>query len=151
MRTRRRLVFTSVSCSASPPRLWMRQRLFFPDRLLVNAIHSPSGDHEGLVADLSPWVNWRGRDPSASATQMRVTYSLRSSSMSGSFTVNTTRRPSGEGTTPPTARTFICSSGVQPPAAAAWAAAWAGKAVSSMSAASHRTAGGGRFGRERFG
>src|SRR5712692_8077219 len=47
-------VFTSVTWRASPPSTRSSQRLFLPDRSDANAIQRPSGDHCGLVQDLSP-------------------------------------------------------------------------------------------------
>jgi hypothetical protein len=42
-------LLTSVSCSASPPAARISQTFSFPERLEVNAIHVPSGDHRGLA------------------------------------------------------------------------------------------------------
>src|SRR4030042_5281959 len=60
---------TSVSCSASPPSDRISQILFLPVRLEVKAIEPPSGDHCGLVDDLSPEVNGKASEPSALAIQ----------------------------------------------------------------------------------
>ena len=50
--------FASVTCRASPPAIGMTQIWFLPERAVVKASHSPSGEKEGLDADDSPRVNW---------------------------------------------------------------------------------------------
>src|SRR3970040_2427736 len=123
-------LFTSESCSASPPSERISERLVFAGacpapaevRDVVKAIHLPSGDHCGLLHDFSPKVNWKEAEPSAWAMWMCVRISLFSPAITASLTVKATRRPSGETCTPPTPFVFICSSGVQLVGAPAWAA-----------------------------
>ena len=76
----------SVTWRASPPASGMTQIWFLPERAVVKASHSPSGENAGLDADFSPRVNWMLRLPSAAATQMWLRYSDFSPSMRGSRT-----------------------------------------------------------------
>jgi len=101
--------FSSVSGSASPPSMRMRQRLALASlaslpslsaaRADTKAIHWLSGDQAGAVEDLSPRVSCTGLRPSASATQICETHSLFSPSIAAVPTTNATWRPSGDGRT----------------------------------------------------
>src|SRR6185295_19809392 len=111
--------FSSVRASASPPSTRMRQRLGLGSlpslalpRAETNAIHFPSGDHAGAVADFSPSVSCRESDPSLRATCTCDSPSLFSPSMTAVATTNATRPPSGETRTDVTRLTLKASSGV---------------------------------------
>ena len=75
----------------------MRQTLALPLRAEMNAIVRPSGDQRGSLDDFSPRVSWRLPEPSAAATWIWLTHSLRSPSMTASPTTNATCVPSGDG------------------------------------------------------
>jgi hypothetical protein len=108
--------FSSVSCSASPPSTRMRQMFAFGlspgPRAEMNAIHFPSGDQAGAVADLSPAVSGRAPLPSARPTWMCESHSLFSPSVTAVAATKATRAPSGETRTSLTRLTFSASSGV---------------------------------------
>ena len=59
-----------VSCLGSPPVDGITNTSLLPVRLLVNAIHLPSGEKRGEKSRATFTVSRRGFEPSASTSQM---------------------------------------------------------------------------------
>src|SRR5215831_9110809 len=64
----------NVICFGSPPVDGMTKTSLFPVRLLVNAIHFPSGENRGEKSRATFTVSRRGLEPSASTSQMSSWY-----------------------------------------------------------------------------